>query len=155
MDGAKIHPRHGVVSSGNFNGSLDERRIRPLTSEHRAALAGLLPLPSCCRNAGRQKCPGSGVTSTRFLNSLAILNADSVCLLGFLQPPPRYPPGAEQLAAGTGAAAAAPRRDMGTQEPSRPTTVSSIPANSQPEPPQPLAAGWEPRVAGLCGPERR
>lgn len=46
MGGEKIHPRQYLASFGNLNGSLDARRICPLTGESGTALAGLLPLPS-------------------------------------------------------------------------------------------------------------
>lgn len=51
-------------------------------ARHCTCTASPSSTPGCCRKAGRQKHLGSGVTSTWFLNSLAILNADGVRLLG-------------------------------------------------------------------------
>lgn len=58
MGGEKIHPRQCLVSFSNLNGSLDVRRICPLTGEHGTALARLLPLP---RPAAAEKQAGKNI----------------------------------------------------------------------------------------------
>lgn len=147
MGGEKIHPRQRLVSFSNLNGSLDVRRMCPLTGERGTALAGLLPLPSpvaaerqAGKNARGQESPALGFQTAWLFPTLTARVCVGPPALHSLPhpihlkqsswplapaPPPRWHRGVTHLP-----------RDTGPP----PASLSSVAAKPQPEPPRALAA---------------